>query len=68
MDKVELIAYIRSIVDSRYGGNQAAFARAIGVSAAYVNDILHDRREPGLLILRAIGCKKIVRYELDTNL
>jgi DNA-binding transcriptional regulator YdaS (Cro superfamily) len=43
-------------------GGQAAWAKAAGVSPAYVSDILHGRREPGESILRALEMVKVVTY------
>lgn len=33
---------------------QTEYARAIGVSPAYLSDVYHSRREPGPAILRAL--------------
>lgn len=41
---------------------QAAWAAKAKVSAAYVNDVLHERRDPGDAILRALGLERIVSY------
>lgn len=41
---------------------QAAWARAHGISPAYVNDVLHGRRDPGPKILDAIGFEKMITY------
>ena len=43
-------------------GGQAAWAKAHGVSAAYVNDVLRERREPGKAILDALGLEKVMTY------
>ncbi len=63
MNKDELIAYIQSTIDEKYAGSQAAFAQNKGMSAAYVNDVLRGRREPGQKILSAVGVKKVVSYQ-----
>jgi len=44
-------------------GGQAAWAKAHGVSPAYVNDTLQRRRAPGAAILRGMGLVKIVTYK-----
>lgn len=41
---------------------QAAWARSKGVSAAYVNDVLKGRRDPGPKILDALGFERVVTY------
>lgn len=43
-------------------GSQRAWARAHGVSAAYVSDVLSGRRDPGESILRPLGLATVVRY------
>lgn len=40
-------------IDECWDGNQSAFSREAGVSAAYTNDVIHGRRHPG---------KKIAAY------
>jgi hypothetical protein len=62
MNKDKLIAYIQSIIDKQYGGLQAGFAQDNDMSAAYVNDVLRGRREPGQKILNAVGVEKVVTY------
>lgn len=64
MDKRELVSYIQSVIDEKYAGLQAAFAQDHGMSAAYVNDVLRGRRDPGKKILDAVGAKKNVGYRL----
>lgn len=54
----EVLAMIRDAV-TKAGGQRAA-ARRFGVSAAYINDLVHARREPGDAILRALGLTKRV--------
>lgn len=41
---------------------QKAWAERAGVSPAYVNDVLHLRREPGKSICDALGLERIVKY------
>ncbi len=43
----------------RNAGSQSAFARNHSMSIAYVNDVLHRRREPGPAILAALGLEKM---------
>jgi DNA-binding transcriptional regulator YdaS (Cro superfamily) len=45
MNDVELL---QSLIDQSYGGNQAAFARAIGRQPAQVNQYLKGRRQLGI--------------------
>jgi DNA-binding transcriptional regulator YdaS (Cro superfamily) len=43
-------------------GSQSAWAKAHGLSAPYVSDVLKRRREPGRGILDALGIEKVVTY------
>lgn len=46
-------------------GSLRAYARATGVTAAYVSDVLRSRRDPGPKILAPLGLERIEpRYEL----
>jgi len=42
--------------------SQVAVARELGVSPAYISDILQLRREPGPKVLDALGLEREVRY------
>ena len=64
MDKDELIKYIQLVVDSKYAGLQVAFAEDNNLSAAYVNDVLRGRREPGKKILDAVGVERVTLYHI----
>lgn len=44
-------------------GGQAAWAKARGISPAYVNDTLRRRRDPGDAILRGLGLVRVVTYK-----
>lgn len=44
-------------------GGQKAWAIQAGVSAAYVNDVLSERRSPGRSILDALGISKTINYK-----
>ena len=46
----------------REAGSQLAFARSIGVSGAYVCDVLQGRRDPGPAILAAFGLRVVTLY------
>jgi len=67
MNKDELISYIQSVINSRYAGSQAAFAQDNDLSAAYVNDVLRGRREPGKKILDTVGVERITVYRLKAG-
>jgi hypothetical protein len=46
---------VRALLRARINGSQASWAKANGVSPAYVSDVLSGRREPGDAILKALG-------------
>jgi DNA-binding transcriptional regulator YdaS (Cro superfamily) len=56
----QVLALLRRECDK--AGGQAAWAKAAGVSPAYVSDVLQGRREPGEGILRPLGVEKVVTY------
>lgn len=56
----ELIHLLHRLVEQ--AGSQKTFAEWHGISPAYLNDVLHGRREPGEMILRAIGYERRVTY------
>lgn len=45
-------------------GSQKALAEHLGVSAQYLGDVLSGKREPGDSILKALGLRKTVHYEM----
>jgi len=48
-------------------GSQRWLARKIGISPAYLNDILHGKREPGPHTLRFLGLTKRVSYVANSR-
>lgn len=60
MTKNELIQYLQRMADE--AGSQKDLASRLGVSAAYLGDVLHGRREPGDKILLALGLERVVTY------
>jgi transcriptional regulator with XRE-family HTH domain len=47
-------------------GSQLAVAEAAGVSAAYISDILNDKREPGPTVLTWLGLSARTVYVEET--
>jgi DNA-binding transcriptional regulator YdaS (Cro superfamily) len=43
-------------------GSQIVFANRIGVSQAYLNDVVHGRRTPADAVCKALGLERIVVY------
>lgn len=44
-------------------GSQTAAAQHLGVSLAYLNDVIRGKREPGEKLLTPIGIQKVVIYQ-----
>ena len=63
MTEPEVIAELRRLIEAV--GDQSAWAKQNGLSPAYVCDVLLGRRAPGKSILKAMGLKKVVRYERE---
>ena len=47
---------------AQHGGGQVAAAHAMGISAAYLCDILHGRRAPAVPVLAWLGLERVVDY------
>lgn len=60
IDLGNLLAILHLIV-VRHGSQKDA-AKALGISAQYLNDVLLKRREPGEKLLRALGYQRVVLY------
>lgn len=58
-DNVDFLHFLKSSIGPV---TQTAWAKANGVSPAYVSDILAGRREPGKLVLDALGLERVVTY------
>lgn len=48
-------------------GGQSTWAAKHGISAAYVNDVLHSRRLPGDKITRALGLEKALLWRTPSH-
>jgi len=61
MNKTAFNAALAKFV--KQAGSQTVAAKRLGVSGAYLSDVIHERREPGEKILSALGLKRVVNYE-----
>lgn len=61
MNRTVLDCYIHWLINQ--AGSQKALCKNLGISQAYLSDVLHFRREPGKKLLDAIGIKAVVTYE-----
>jgi len=55
-----VISHLRGLI-STYS-SQAECAKALGISAAYLSDIMQSRRDPGPTVLKALGFERQVIY------
>lgn len=62
MNRIDLYALLRT--QCAKAGGQTAFANQHGVSVAYVSDVMNGRKDPGPALLKAMGVRKVVRYEV----
>ncbi len=46
----------------RMAGSQKAWAEAIGISSAFLSDVLGGGREPSPAILKPLGLERVVIY------
>lgn len=53
---------IKALLAEQAHPTQASWAKANGISPAYVSDVIQGRREPGEKILKALGLKRVVSY------
>jgi DNA-binding transcriptional regulator YdaS (Cro superfamily) len=60
LDSLDVFKRLRAACKA--AGGQAAWAERHGVSAAYVSEALNGTREPGPLILNALGLKRVVKF------
>lgn len=61
-DKDDITSHIRDHIENVFHTQKSA-AKAYGVSASYLNDVLEGRRRPGKKILDALGFKAVTYYE-----
>lgn len=55
------LAILQRRIES-HGSNVTA--RALGISPTYLSDVMCGRRKPGPKILKALGLKRIVTYQI----
>lgn len=61
MNREQIVEKLYAMVEKV--GSQAAVARELGVSPAYLNDILQGHRRPGKLILGALKLEAKTIYK-----
>ena len=60
LSKADLVKML--LQRAKRAGSQQALAEALGVTPAYLSDVLGGRREPGPKILAALGLRRRVVY------
>lgn len=58
LSTAEVLDALREAVNA--SGSQRTYAARIGVSQAYLGDVLHGRRSPGERVLSALGLRRLV--------
>ena len=61
MNSIDVVSELEVMVSKCNG--QREFAKQHGLSAQYVNDVLHGKRKPGPKILKALGLSAKTVYE-----
>lgn len=69
IDSLKSISEVRALLQKNADahGQAKLYAKHIGVSPQYLNDVLRGRREPGKKMLRALGLDKVVFYRAVRN-
>jgi hypothetical protein len=62
----ELVAHLRERVSA--AGTLRACAKELGISIAYLHDVVRSKREPGDKILKAIYFRRKVTFVYDPSL
>ena len=62
LDAADFSALMRRAI--KKAGSQKAFAEAAGVTPPFIGMVLSREREPSPAILRTLGVRRIVRYQL----
>ena len=57
MSRFQVLAHIQKRIDK--AGSLRAWAKLVGVSAAYASDVMSGRRDPGPKILAALKIEKV---------
>ncbi len=61
LDKSAVLDLVRSAIKT--AGSQASYAKSIGFSAQYVNDVLQERRDLSESFLAALGLERVTTYQ-----
>jgi plasmid maintenance system antidote protein VapI len=61
----EILAIIKEMVGK--WGTQKELANQLGISNAYLNDIIHEKQAVSDAVARKLGYKRIVRFAKDAE-
>lgn len=60
---------LQDFIVARMGSmKQKEFAAKLGITPQFLNDILHGHRNPGPIVLKALGVEEIVLYRVRGRL
>jgi hypothetical protein len=45
--------------------SQTGLAASMGISVGYLNDVIHNRKAPGDKILKGLGMKRIIVFDME---
>lgn len=65
IDQKEMLKKVREFVVGN--GNQTAAARELGISNAFMSDILHEARPVPDKVARVLGYKRVVVYQVVSD-
>lgn len=60
MDRGQFVEHLRRKASE--AGGQKILAQKLGVSEAYLSDVINGRREPADKLLSALGMERVVTY------
>lgn len=61
MTKKELLELLQDM--EKEAGTRQALALKLGVSPAYLGDVMRDKKEPAHRLLKALGLRRVVTFE-----
>ena len=61
MTRDELVQLLQHKIQQ--AGTQTAVAKELGITPAYLGDVLRGKREPGPSVLNALGLRSVITYE-----
>ena len=60
MTRDELVQLLQQKIQR--AGTQTAIAKELGITPAYLGDVLRGKRDPGPSLLNALGFRRVITY------